>query len=231
MLKQHNIDFVAVKNLERKLFTRNLFNGIYYLATQKDSVIIEVDGDDYLEDTDVLGVLKKEYDKGARKTFGSFRMAPGSKSLSGLESTKDQKLVTDLTNPWNLDFCYPWMHLKTYRRELFLQVPLVYFWERSRNDWLKTAEDLSSHPMMISIAGEAVHYIEDILYVYDFSGQFHELNQQDRPRYIIENLYRVPAGKFIGEFWEQTRKEDAEKTRIISSSEKLRIVDKHLILS
>jgi glycosyltransferase involved in cell wall biosynthesis len=205
-LEASKVRFVAVQNLDRKLFTRNLYNANVHLATRADTVLIEVDGDDYLEDADVLGILSRHYSKGARKTFGSFRMAPGSKHFPGFEVVDNPHVVTDVANAWNLDFCYPWMHLKTYRRELFLDVPLDYFLERNGGAWLKTAEDLSSHPMMMALAGRSVHFIRDILYVYDFSGSDHELHEDDRPDYIVSNFYRVPSGTFMGEYWEQARR-------------------------
>lgn len=216
-LKTQRIPCVAVENPDRKLFTRNLYNANTHLATRPDTIIVEVDGDDYLEDADVLDILSRRYSNGARKTFGSFRMAPGSNHFPGFEVVDDPFVVTDVANAWDLDFCYPWMHLKTYRRELFMDVPLEYFWERNGRAWLKTAEDLSSHPMMMCLAGPRVHFIRDVLYVYDFSGSDHELNERDRPDYIVSNFYRVPSGTFVGEYWEQVRRQRFEESRLVAS--------------
>ncbi len=203
------ITFVAVQNLDRKLYARNLYNAVINLANSNKSIIIEVDGDDYLEDIDIISEIKSHYNKGARYTFGSFRIAPGSHEIPGIEQAQFPELCANLSNPWNLDRCLSWMPLKTYRRELFAQVPLVYFWDRFRENWLNTAEDLSIYPMMASIAGNDAHYIAKSLYVLDNSGIHHAQFQTDRPRYIVEKLYRVPTGGFIGESWKQTRNENA----------------------
>lgn len=200
LLAEHNIPFAHVVNKQRKYFTRNLYNAVNFLVSNDNSVIIELDGDDYLEDTDVLKRLEEEYSSGAEKTFGSCRCVPkGTAIARSVEAYKELDEHDDISQPWNLDVCLSWLHLKTYTRELFRRVPLNYFLERGGARWLRMGEDLVIHPKMIELAGPNTRFIEDVLYVYDVSGGGHDIQQSKHAVYLTEKLFRTPIGSYIAE--------------------------------
>ena len=220
-----NVDFVAVKNPERKHHPRNLYNAVTLLVENKESVVIEVDGDDYLEQVDLLKILKKTYKKGVLQTFGCCRHAPGSDFVNEFADVENH-IFDDISSPWNMDKCLPWLPLKTYKKSLFNEVPLHCFHEKNGTDWLKTGENLQCHPMMTSLAGKAVRFIDKILYVCDFSGPHHDIYHTDRARYLIENLYRLPSGRFIGNCWTKIRNENAGNSHVASIGPRLGSVPK-----
>ena len=197
-MKKRNVPFVFVANKSRKYFTRNLYNAVNLLSTDDDSIIIEVDGDDYLEQIDVLQVLHRYYKHGAEKTFGSFRQVSDAVN-SNFGDTDEIHTRIDTRQPWNLDVCTSWLHLKTYRRELFRKVPLPYFLERGSSEWLRLGEDMVVHPKMIELSDGRTAYVADTLYVYDVSGDEHDVLSADHAWYVTERLHRSPTGRFIAQ--------------------------------
>lgn len=197
-MKKRNVPFVFVANKSRKYFTRNLYNAVNLLSTDDDSIIIEVDGDDYLEQIDVLQVLHRYYKHGAEKTFGSFRQVSDAVN-SNFGDTDEIHTRIDTRQPWNLDVCTSWLHLKTYRRELFRKVPLPYFLERGSSEWLRLGEDMVVHPKMIELSDGRAAYVADTLYVYDVSGDEHDVLSADHAWYVTERLHRSPTGRFIAQ--------------------------------
>jgi hypothetical protein len=197
-LDQSGIPYVFVQNQERKFLCQNLYNISTLLTNDEESIIIQVDGDDMLAATDVLGTLDKAYDEGALMTFGSFEaISDGTVPQSIKNWIAPREVITD--DYWDVDTCPNWMHLKTYKKALFNQVPIPYFLDKSGANWLRTGEDISVHPKMAQLSGGKIKYIAEKLYVYDVSGGDHELLDHEKPGYIVEQLYRLPKGSYIGE--------------------------------
>lgn len=198
-LEEAGIEFVAISNTTRKYYTRNLYNAVHVVCDNDETVVIEIDGDDRLEDRDVLSVLDHYYRKGALKTVGRFRVDPGEDEFPGSAFVNDPRLAElfDTSIPWNLDQCFSWMHLKTFKRKLFRAVPLVYFLERGGEQWLQAAEDLCVHPKMVELAPDRTVFIDEILYVYNFSGHDHEILKAQHAAYVTASLYRMPRGSHL----------------------------------
>ena len=51
LTKNPGVPAVVVQNQERRFYSRNLYNAVHHLLTEPESVVIEVDGDDYLAGT------------------------------------------------------------------------------------------------------------------------------------------------------------------------------------
>ncbi|MCA9776709.1 MAG: glycosyltransferase [Candidatus Eremiobacteraeota bacterium] len=190
LLDKAGVPFVLVSNKERKYYSRNLYNAVNHLVTNPNSVIIEVDGDDYLAGPGVLKRLDRAYGSGAVRTMGSFTVDSSEDYFFG-------EPVADFSQPWDFDQCTSWMHLKTYRKWLFEKVPLPYFKERGSDRWLKMGEDMVVHPKMIELAGTGNRFIPDPLYVYDYSGHNHDCKAPDQALYKLKKLYRLPRGQYL----------------------------------
>lgn len=205
--------FVLVENKDRKYYTRNLHNAVHHLCLNDESVVIEVDGDDHLEDRDVLSILSDTYAEGYLRTYGRFRCGEGAELYPAREFLESENLkdFIDVGSPWDLDLCFSWMHLKTFKKKLFLEVPLVFFLEKDGSKWLRMAEDLSIHPKMTEIAGTKTKFIDEVLYVYDLSGGAHDIVHPDQEAYIIEKLYKAPTGTFIGTIMREMQEADVER--------------------
>lgn len=196
--------YVLVSNDERKYLARNLYNVTNLLATRSDAIIVQVDGDDFLCNPDAMTILERAYDDDTLMTFGSFDIIGASSTPYESVDLKNE-LEPSLGEVWDLDLCRTWMHLKTYRKDLFSKVPRHYFLEKNGENWLRTGEDLSVQPKLAQLAGGRISHIKDVLYSYDLSGQDHELFNKERARYIIDNLYRLPRGSYIGECMQSIR--------------------------
>ena len=199
--------YVAVRNRERKYYSRNLYNAVHNLVIGDETVCVEVNGDDYLEDVNVLDILTDAYSTGVLKTFGDFRIVTGDEYSVRYASWKNEfdRGQIDYSQPWNVDVYPSWMHLRTYVRGLFLKVPNPYFWERNGRNWLIMNEDLSIHPKMAELAGHRALFIDEYLYVYDISHTHHDHRTEQWQTYTAENLYRKPQSYLVGNAYRTLR--------------------------
>jgi hypothetical protein len=173
-LNKTKLPHAFVLNKERKHASRNLWNAVNLLVGSNKSVIIEVDGDDYLYGNNVLPILSKAYSEGAIKTLGSFITIPENKEMEERAHGSQSYY-----NAWDQGTCSSWCPLRTYKKSLFNKVELMHFLDRENNTWLEKCHDSSVNSRMIQIAGTKTRFIEDILYVYDLSGEYHDSDQEE----------------------------------------------------
>ena len=129
----------------------NLYNAVKGL--DKETIVACVDLDDYLHNPLALKRVQDEYDNGAWMTHGSF---------SDFECVGAYGPGEDFrTSRWRLS------HLKTFKAGLFQKIPLEYL-KLPDGSWDNKANDRFFMPAMAELAGhERIHFIPDILYVYD----------------------------------------------------------------
>jgi hypothetical protein len=162
----NKFDIKVIKNNVRKMSSQNLYNAGHYFIDNDDSIMIELDGDDFLNiDYDLIKILDDEYSKGSLKTMGEFQSYPDENIPI---VTNNQKY--DLSNPWDHGKCTSWAPLRTYKRSLFIKVEPIYFFELNSSNWLKIADDSSINPRMIELANGKVSIIKLPLYIYDLTG-------------------------------------------------------------
>jgi hypothetical protein len=163
----------VVYNRQNRRAARNFYNIVHLLATNPDSVIIEVDGDDFLAHSRVLDILDQVYSKGILKTNGSYVGYPDSQTVM---LPSDVRLHHELMNygePWNTDRCKAWLPLRTTKRSVLLQVGLEYFMDRQTKNWLSARHDAAVQPRIIELAGDRCELIPLTLYCYDLDGDNH----------------------------------------------------------
>lgn len=184
-MKGKNIDYVLVDNKDRKLASRNFYNVAHLLTTNDDSVIIEVDGDDFLATDEALSILKSYYDQGALKTNGSYKMYPEEQTFTGQEDLERNHRRFDVTKPWHLEQCTAWLHLRTSKRGLIRKVEIDHFLEKRSKKWLLERHDSAVHPRLIELAGDKAIFVEEILYCYDVSGDDHDHDGENKAKEVI----------------------------------------------
>jgi|GEM_PF-5707496 len=201
LLTDSGIDCVVVQNQERKYAAKNYYNVIHSLTNNDASILIDLDGDDYLNpNLPVFDTLKTYYkDETTLKSIGSYLLFSDSsaeelnnneffQSMSYFAQDHDLALKT----PWNLAQCPSWKHLRTTRRQLLRAVELEYFMERSKSKWLRMEHDISVHSRAIELSGGKVALIHDKLYVYDISGDNHDNHDQAKTKNsYIYKLYHA----------------------------------------
>jgi len=194
-LGRHKVPYTLVANRDRKYYTQNLHMAVH-LIDRPESVVIEVDGDDFLApDKDILGILDENYKgKGCLQTFGSFKIAnPDDQVKDYLLRFHNEGIPHDQDQLWDALKCCHWSPLKTYQASLFKRLPREYFLERDSGDWLKMGEDNLLLPGMMEMAGkEKVRFIEEVLYYYDVSGAEHDFNAITNRSYLTFKLAKPP---------------------------------------
>ncbi len=191
-LKDCGVDFTLVQNKKRRFASRNFYNIINLIASNRDSVLIELDGDDYLADNDVLISVDEAYKAGAQKTNGSFTVYPDMKSQTAQDIFSKHSDM-DYARPWNLNMCNSWLPLRSTKVGILKDITLDYFVDRHSNNWLPDRHDAITQSRAIEIAGpDNCTFIDRPLYVYDLSGEDHDHGDHesyDKMDHLI-TLYR-----------------------------------------
>ena len=183
-IREHFKDYIIVVNPIRKYFARNMYNGINFLCTNPDSIIVQVDGDDYLKiGSNVFNVLQKTYrSQNPLITFGSHDRI----DVNG--KVKFQHSKTNISDPWNYDQCTLWDHLKTLRKSAFDLITPSMLMERDKDVWIERAEDTIIQPTIVASNPSRAIFIETNLYVHDLTGS-HAIFKYD----FLYKAYKVKS--------------------------------------
>lgn len=154
--------------------------------SKDNTIIVSVDGDDWLKDNDVLNKLNIIYNSGdVLITYGSFEEYPSGQKCGWIHEYP--KLIVNN----NLFRSYPWVgsHLRTYKKELFMKINIEDF-KREDGEWLDTTGDMAFMIPMLEMAGDRSRFVSEILYVYN-SGYSNSDSNRNRNRQIeLENYIR-----------------------------------------
>lgn len=180
------VDYIVTQNHDRKYSSRNLYNAVHLLVNNPESVIIELDGDDFLYRDDVLEIIDIEYSRGILKTCGNFITYP--EKWDEMETNSSN---IDISKPWHQGKCSAWLPMRSYKKHLFEDIEVEYFLDRETNTWLKTADDASINPRMIELANGKVSFLNDYLYAYDVSGNEHDVGDDWSPIPSYKMLYHI----------------------------------------
>jgi glycosyltransferase involved in cell wall biosynthesis len=156
--------------------------------TSPNSIVVSVDGDDWLPHDKILQELDKVYTSDVWLTYGTYREYTGFasyRSVSHIYMAYPEEVVRS-----NSFRDYRWLasHLRTYRRELFLKIDEIDF-KRDDGDWLDTAGDRAFMIPMLEMAGSKSRYIADVMYVYNVAdmqrdGSINEKRQIELADYV-----------------------------------------------
>lgn len=155
--KYHNKIFI-VKNDVRKYQIENFLVGTK-MAKEK-SIIVTLDGDDWLKHDNVLNVLNDVYNDDVWMTYGSYENDNGTKGITGYY---DNNIIQN--NSFRKSSWYA-SHLRTFRKELFLSIKDSDLRDNSGN-YYKMAGDLLMEFPMLEMSGFKSRHIDQILYVYN----------------------------------------------------------------
>jgi glycosyltransferase involved in cell wall biosynthesis len=158
------------------------------------SIVVSVDGDDWLKNYEVLNFLNKVYTEEVWVTYGTYESYP-----SGAKCFWATEYPFFVVND-NLFRDFNWMgtHLRTYRRELFIKIDETDF-RRPDGEWLDTTGDQAFMIPMLEMAGKHSRHISEILYVYNDSiandTNTNRLRQIELERYIRSKKKYTPIEK------------------------------------
>jgi len=134
--------------------------------SKPNSVVVSVDGDDWLKDTQVLNKLEMVYRRGnVWMTYGRYEEYPGGIGGSGYRAYPPDVIKRNSFRE------YDWLasHLKTYKRELFLKIDEEDF-KLDNGDWLDVTGDQAFMLPMLEMSGHRSKFINETLYIYNVAN-------------------------------------------------------------
>lgn len=161
--KQINGDkrFVIINNKEKMWQTGNYHQICYHKDVNENDIFVELDGDDYFSDVDVLTRVNKYYeDPDVWITFGQFRYADGRMGFSQypLGGFKQQRFGNFFVTS----------HIRTWRVKLFRRLTMADICEDDGKTFIPVSGDLFFFQCALELAQNGHwKFIEDINYVYN----------------------------------------------------------------
>jgi glycosyltransferase involved in cell wall biosynthesis len=157
ILIQNSEKKFKLKNLDDLLMNENLFDD--------EDIIIELDGDDWLENDNVLSLINGKYNnnKNLWITNGSFVYSDGRFGFSSKVNTDTVRTDTFLFS-----------HLRTWKVHLWRNIEQKSFLDEN-GGYFKSAGDAAYSFPMVEMAGEKHYeYIPNILYVYNEQNPYND---------------------------------------------------------
>jgi len=153
--------FTLIENEERLGALANIYKAVH--LCKDDEIVVILDGDDFLAHEGVLAYLNEVYqDPDVWVTYGNYLDYPCYSSKASF-CKKIPKKVKETKSYRKFEWVTS--HLKTFYASLFKQVrieDLVY-----KGKFFSMAQDLSWMFPLLEMAGDHVHFIKKILYLYN----------------------------------------------------------------
>lgn len=187
-LKKH----ICIFNAKRKFPLENASAAIKKYCTQKDGVVFNLDGDDWLPNDGVLTELAKVYaKKSIMATYGDCYIYNTAQKIFTASATQK---FTNIPYPnevisqksFRLEPFYP-LHPLTWRVSAFLKIPENYF-KYPSGDWLKYCQDLAIFFPLLEQNPGKVLCLNTPLYVYN-KANFNNTNSLYITHVISEEIY------------------------------------------
>ena len=158
--------FILIKNDEKKFKLRNMDELIMDEEIFDDEdIIIELDGDDWLFDNNVLNLINEKYtsNKNLWLTNGSFIYSNG---RFGFASKVNYQTVRQDV--------FTFSHLRTWKVHLWRQIEEESFLDESGNYFTSAADVAYSFPMVEMCGSTHYEFIPQILYVYNEENPYND---------------------------------------------------------
>ncbi len=194
--------FTIVKKLESKFEKLKVFQNeirqpqvanFIFLGklAKKGSIIVSVDGDDWLKDDMVLNKLNNVYNSNnVWMTYGSYEEFPF-KDVSVNYGSYPQEVITN-----NSFREHKWLasHLRTFRKELLLKIKKEDL--MLDGNWFETTGDQAIMLPMLEMSGNKSKYISDVLYVYNVSNSSRDsVINLDKQIYLANHIRKMKKYK------------------------------------
>lgn len=176
-------NFKAFQNTIRKPQIGNIYE-LTFLA-KNNSVLVSVDGDDWLKNKNVLSKLNEIYSSGdVWMTYGSYEEFPYRSVKFHYHAYPDDVIKNNQFRE------YKWLasHLRTYKKELFAKINIKDL-QFDNGKWFDTTGDQAFMIPMLEMSGTKSRYIDEVLYTYNVGNQtrdtaLNESRQVEMANYI-----------------------------------------------
>lgn len=153
--------------------------------SKPNSIVVSIDGDDWLKSSRVLQRLNDVYNSGeVWMTYGTYEEYPY-RDVSFIYQPYPDEVIKN-----NAFREYRWLasHLRTWRRELLLKIDENEF-KRPDGEWLDTTGDQAIMFPMLELSGNRSRHIAEVSYVYNVAnvtrdGASNEARQTELSNYL-----------------------------------------------
>lgn len=188
--RHHDHTVRYVRNDSRKGGTANTIHGMSIAAA--DSIVIELNGDDWLPDSRVLDFLNGVYtDPDVWMTYNSLRVHNG----PPVEWAKGfSRRVID-SNAFRDQAEWGASHLHTFRKPLFDHVDSASFIDPETGSYWECADDQALYLSMLELAGRHSLHLNRITCVYNFWEASHSYHDNDKSIAIASRIRKMPRNE------------------------------------
>lgn len=164
-------------NKKRKFALENIYTRLHDTSLNRNAVIFNLDGDDWLKNDDVLMYVANVYLKeNCWFTYGNCEIwngndlttVPATSKSVGLNLAYPKKVIT--TKKYRKEVFFP-LHPRTWLLSVFLKIDKRNFLDQSGN-WLKFAYDMAIFFPLLESNPEKLTVIRKILSVYNVRNTF-----------------------------------------------------------
>ena len=153
------------------------------------SIVLEVNGDDWLADNGVLTFLNKVYaDPDVWMTYNSYRFADG--RMAEQCRPYPRQIITE--NAFRDYHRWTSSHLHTFRAEVFDHVRPETFIDPATGVYWESADDMAIYLAMLEICGRHSRHLQRVNYVYNYHESSHEAFEADASRQRVLRIKQQP---------------------------------------
>lgn len=165
--KKYSEEFSNLKIYQNEKRLPQVANFLWLTELSKPgSIVVSIDGDDWLKNNKVLKNLNEVYNSGeVWMTYGTYEEYPY-RSVSHIYKSYPEDVIKN-----NSFRDYQWLasHLRTWKRELLLKVDVKEF-KREDGEWLDTTGDQAIMFPMLELSGDRSRYVPEVSYVYNVAN-------------------------------------------------------------
>ncbi len=159
-----------INNKENQGALKNIYNAVH--SCDDEEIIVTLDGDDWLFDSEVLNTLNHAYSSRDRiwVTHGTYINSDGSAGISSeiTQITMKRNAYRQKCQPSHLRTFYAWLFKKIRKNDLFYE-----------GEFFKMTWDLAIMFPMLEMAGPRQKFIDHVLYVYNIDNPIND-HRKDR---------------------------------------------------
>jgi len=177
--------FTVVKNKEKKYALKNIIEGINILNPQDEDVIMTVDGDDWVYDSDVFKKVDDKYREAkCLITYGNYERFPDGQL--GHCSKYSNGIINN--NAFRQDM-WRASHLRTFKYKLWKNIKDKDLLDNDGN-YLDVAWDLAFMFPMLEMAGERQECFSEPLYVYNMDNPNNDFKLKLEKQRMYDRMIR-----------------------------------------
>ena len=154
-----------------------------------DSIVVELNGDDWLPDTAVLSFISKVYrDSDVWMTFNTMERSDGAVFRGAAAAPQ----IVRKNREWRSYGHWITQHLHTFRKELFNHVKEKSLIDPETGRYWESADDIAIYMSMLELAGHHAKHIHRITYIYNCRPSSHVAFEREATRGREKRIRNLP---------------------------------------